>query len=454
MKTVLARDIALEVLNHLDNDPVFSEQHFEFVLKKNPSLSKRDRAFIYNIVQGVLRWRIRFDWILRQFVCFSFRKIEPPVLNILRISLYQIFHMDRVPQSAAVNEAVKQAKVVGKGHASGFVNGILRQICRRKTPFVFPDKRKDIVQYLSVFYSYPTWLVKKWINELGVDSAERLLEAGNRIPDLVIRTNCLKTDRTALIRLLENEGMAATPTSCSPDGIKVDGLKGRVSQLKTFESGLFQVQGEAAQICTYLLNPLSGESILDLCAGLGGKSTHLSELMGGKGRVFSVDISRKRLTKFLESSKRLGIECAQPVVADACRNLSSLFNCAFDKILIDGPCSGLGTISKHPDGKWSRVEKDIKRLSHLQSRLLNEVVPLVKKGGTILYVTCTISEEENEGLVAKFLEKNRGMALENLTKHAPEWAFDLIDDQGFFKTFPHVHEMDGFFAALFRAKEK
>ncbi len=150
--------------------------------------------------------------------------------------------MDRVPQSAAVNEAVKQAKVVGKGHAAGFVNGILRKICRQKAPIIFPDK-KDKIQYLSVFYSYPTWLVKKWIKELGAVSAEQLLEAGNRIPDLVIRSNSLKTDRTSLIKLLKNEGATATPTAWSPDGLKVEGLKGQVSQLKTFESGLFQVQG-------------------------------------------------------------------------------------------------------------------------------------------------------------------------------------------------------------------
>lgn len=447
---MMTRDLALAVLNSLDHDPGFPERHLERAIERNPQITKRDRAFAVNLIQGVFRFRLRFDWIIRQFIRFSFNKAEPPVLNILRIALYQIFFMDRVPESAAVNEAVKQAKAMGKGHASGFVNGILRQICRQKDQINFPDPETDRVHYLSVYYSYPQWLVEKWIGELGIDSAERLLEAENRIPDLVIRANSLKVDRNDLIRFLQEEGVTAIPVSHSPEGIKVEGLKGPVNQLETFKNGLFQVQGEAAQICSHLISPGSGESVLDLCAGLGGKSTHLAEIMGGKGRVLSLDISHGRLIRLLESSLRLGISCIQPVVADAGVRLSSVLRRPFDKILLDGPCSGLGILSRHPDGKWSKDETDIKRLTCLQKSILNEAAALLKKRGAMLYVTCTISEVENEEVVSAFLKQNCGVFLENLKDHAPEWALEFINDQGFFKTLPHVHGMDGFFAALFK----
>jgi len=186
---------------------------------------------VVHLVQGVLRWRLRLDWIIRQTINFSFKKIEPSILNILRIALYQISFMDRVPESAAVNEAVKQTKAIGRDHLAGFVNGILRNICRQKDQITFPDRENDQINYLSVFYSYPVWLVEKWIRELELDSTERLLEAGNRIPGLVIRTNNLKVDRSGLIKRLEKEGVTGRPTPFSPEGIKIEDLKGPVNQL-------------------------------------------------------------------------------------------------------------------------------------------------------------------------------------------------------------------------------
>ena len=449
MKSVIPRNLALNTLNSLDHSPGFTEQFLKHAFQQNQRISEQDRAFVVHLVQGVLRWRLRLDWIIRQTINFSFKKIEPSILNILRIALYQISFMDRVPESAAVNEAVKQTKAIGRDHLAGFVNGILRNICRQKDQVTFPDRENDWINYLSVFYSYPVWLVEKWIRELGLDSTERLLEAGNSIPDLVIRANSLKVDRLGLITRLEKEGVTGRPTPFSPEGIKIEGLKGPINQLSTFKEGQFQVQGEAAQICSHLLFPRSGESFLDLCAGLGGKSTHLAEIMECKGNILALDINHSRLVRLFQSSRRLGIKCIQPIVADAGSHISSLFRYSFDKILIDGPCSGLGVISRHPDGKWARDENDIKRLARIQKNILNKAAPLLQKGGKMLYVTCTISREENEDVVSDFLEHNKGMALENLNDHAPKWGLDLIDDEGFLRTFPHIHGMDGFFGALF-----
>ena len=239
----MPRDLALVALNRADFSQGFQKRYLETSFEKNPGLSERDRAFIVHLVQGVLRWQIRLDWIVKQAVRFPFKNIETPVLNILCLALYQIFFMDRVPESAAVNEAVKQARGACNKHVAGFVNGILRHICREKDRISFPDPGRERDLYLSVFYSYPIWLVEKWIRELGPDAAERLLDAGNRIPHTVIRVNTLKTDRQGLLEHLNEEGVTGSPSLYSPEGVTLQGLKGPVNRLAAFKEGLFQVQG-------------------------------------------------------------------------------------------------------------------------------------------------------------------------------------------------------------------
>ena len=449
MKSETPRNLALSVLNGLSHRPILSESYLDDVSRSNAQLDERDRAFISHLVQGVLRWRLRLDWIIEQTSHFPFEKITPPILNILRLALYQIFFLDRVPDSAAVNEAVNQSKAHGPKHVVSFVNGILRGVCRKRDEITFPDRGSDPAHYLSVFYSYPIWLVQRWIRDWGVDFTEGLLAAGNRIPDFIIRTNILRIGRHELIGRLKEEGMSASPTTHSPQGIIVEGLRGKPDELSSFKGGLFQVQDQAAQITSHLLAPKPGENILDVCAGLGGKSTHLAELMGDRGRVLALDISHRRLISLGRNSLRLGIECITSLVADASTSLSSLFRLNFDKIMVDAPCSGFGVISRHPDGKWNRSETDIDRLALLQKGILSEAASILRSGGKMLYVTCTISRQENEEVVQDCLKRHRNVSLVNMKEHAPEWCLHLIDDLGFMRTFPHVHHMDGFFAALF-----
>jgi 16S rRNA (cytosine967-C5)-methyltransferase len=447
------RDLALRVLNDLSRKPGFSANSLDNLFRSRPRLEERDRAFISQLVQGSVRWRARLDWTIGQTSDTPLKKISLPVLNLLRLALYQVFFLDRVPESAAVNEAVKQAKKRHPPYVVSFVNAVLRKACRTKNHIAFPDRGKSPVEYLSVFYSYPEWLVRKWIREWGVDVAEPLLEAQNRIPSLTVRSNPLKINRSGLIhRLGAESGVLGKPTPYSPQGVRLEDFRGRVDQGKAFQDGLFQVQDEAAQLTSILVSPVAGESVLDLCAGYGGKTTHLAELMGDQGKVIALDTNRTRLVSLATNAVRLGIRSASAVAADGSKDLSSLFRVRFDRIVVDAPCSGLGVISRHPDGKWNKKEEDIPRLAQLQRKILNNGCSLLLRGGTLLYVTCTLSREENEEVVEACLAGNKEMVLVDLKDRAPLWARDLIDDRGFLRTFPHLHHMDGFFGALIRRK--
>ena len=453
MNVETPRDLALRVLNDLSRKPGFSASSLDKLFRSRPQLEERDRAFISQLVQGSVRWRARLDWTIRQTADVPLKKISLPVLNLLRLALYQIFFLDRVPESAAVNEAVKQAKKGQPSYVVSFVNAVLRKACRNKNQISFPDRRKSSVEYLSVFYSYPEWLVRKWIREWGVDFAEALLDSQNRIPTLTVRSNPLRTDRAVLIHRLEAEqGVLGKPTPYSPQGIRLEDFRGRVDQGKAFQEGLFQVQDEAAQLTSILVSPVAGETVLDLCAGYGGKTTHLAELMGDQGKVIALDMNRTRLVSLATNAVRLGIRSVVPVAADAARDLSSLFRVRFDRIVVDAPCSGLGVISRHPDAKWTKKEEDVARLAQLQKAILNSACSLLRTGGMLLYVTCTLSREENEEVVEACLAGNKDMVLADLKDQTPLWARDLIDDRGFLRTFPHLHDMDGFFGALMRKK--
>ena len=453
MKVETPRDLALRALNDLSRKPGFSASSLDNLFRSRPHLEERDRAFISQLVQGSIRWRARLDWTIRQTSNVSLKKISLPVLNLLRLALYQILFLDRVPESAAVNEAVKQAKKGQPPYVVSFVNAVLRKVCRNKNQIAFPDRRKSPVEYLSVFHSYPEWLVRKWIREWGVDFADALLEAQNRIPTLTVRSNPLKINRGDLIRRLEDEsGIVGKPTPYSPQGVQLIDFRGRVDRNKAFQEGLFQVQDEAAQLTSSLLSPAAGRGVLDLCAGYGGKTTHLAELMGDQGKVIALDMNRTRLVSLAANAVRLGVRSTMAVAADASKDLSSLFRVRFDRIVVDAPCSGLGVISRHPDGKWNKKEEDIPRLARLQKTILNSGCSLLRPGGTLLYVTCTLSREENEEVVEACLAGNKEMVLVDLRDRAPLWARDLIDHQGFLRTFPHLHPMDGFFGALLRKK--
>ncbi len=454
MASPSSRDLALTALNRFERESIPPRYFLEDAFVKYPDISERDRALAVHLTNGVLRWRLQLDWVIEQHLRFPFRKVEPTVLNIIRIALYQILFMDRIPYAAAVNEAVKQAKKIKRPHLVRFVNGLLRQIIRKKDSTPFPDQETDPVRYYSVSYSYPPWLVRKWIAELGEAPASDLMEASNQIPDLVIRTNTLKISRDSLTDCLKREGVVGVPTPYSPVGIRIKEIKGPITKLAAFKAGLFQVQGEAAQVCTMLLGPLKGKRVLDVCAGVGGKTTLLAELVGPRGGVIGLDIRRVSLVRLAEAARRLGTSWIYPILYDATRSMGGLFKNRFQYILVDSPCSGLGTISKRPDIKWTKTEEQIQQLSRDQAQILSRASELLCEGGKLLYVTCTISRQENEEVIEGFLASHQWMQLVDLRAVAPQWVRELIDDDGFFRSYPHVHHMDGFFAAMLTKKEE
>lgn len=444
------RDIALKLLIRLNKKDEFSENILDRTFKEYQEIDLRDRAFISNIVQGVIRWRLRLDWIIERMSEVQLKKINPIVQNILRIAIYQIIFLDRVPDSAAINEAVIQSKKTQPAYVVAFVNAILRNICRQKKRGIpYPDRYKDAEKFLSIYYSYPLWLVRKWVRELSFESTEALLDAGNRIPWTAVRVNLLKTEKKELLMHLSDNGIQAKPSGAPPECLIIDKFRGRLDNTNFYKDGLLQIQGQASQIISHLLNPSQGELILDLCSGAGIKSTHLAMLMGNTGKIIALDINHVKLIGVLENSGRLGARLIIPIQADASNNLCRLFRTRyFKKILLDVPCSGLGTISRHPDIKWRKKEKDIGRLSLLQRKLLEEATSLLDVNGLLLYVTCTISNEENEELIKNFLKTHTDFSLVDLSKIVPEWCSKYIDSEGFFRTYPHIHGMEGFFGAL------
>jgi 16S rRNA (cytosine967-C5)-methyltransferase len=445
------RELALDTLIGLEKAGEYTGNYLEEIFSKNPGLDGRDRGFIANLIQGVIRYRLRLDYIIGGFSNTPLKKIDIRVLNILRLAIYQIYLMDRVPESAAVDRAVEQVKgLKGQAHVVPFVNGLLRNLCRNKDGVKFPDRKKATVKYLSSFYSFPLWHAQRCLDEFGLTETEALFEAQNRFPSINIRANRLKTTADELMKVLADEGIKAVHAEYVPDCFILENFNGRIERIASFKNGLFQVQDQAAQVIPWLLDVKQGQAILDVCAGLGGKSSHLMELMGGEGHVTSLDTDKRRLEMLHENSRRLGIKGIKSIVADASEPFPDRLKNGFDRVLIDAPCSGLGTIGRHPDIKWNRTEIDIKRISRIQRKILENSFEAVRPGGLILYVVCTYTREENRTVIDNFINKNSGASLVDLNTIVPEWGRNLIDNEGFFRSYPHKHKMDGFFAALMR----
>jgi 16S rRNA (cytosine967-C5)-methyltransferase len=445
------RAICLEILDQVEK----AERHFDRLLsdsfKKYRHLTSLDRAFLTELTYGVLRWRERLDWTIRHLSKIPFQKIEPETLNILRLGLYQIQFLTRTPFSAAVNESVELAKKNRGSGGGGFVNAILRSFLRRKEEIPYPEIAQNPSLHLSVIQSHPLWLVRRWIEEMGIEETLNACTLNNRIAPLTLRVNTLKVSREGLMEKLGKEGLKPIPASFSSEGIALSDPP-PISELPFLNEGLFIIQDEASQLVTSVLAPKAGEKILDGCAAPGGKTTHIAQRMKNTGEVYALDLTKDKLALIEEMCKRLGIMIVKRLKGDATRSLSVLEGMKFDRVLADVPCSGFGTLRKNPDLKWRKGEEDIRRLSGLQLAILTHLSGHVKSGGVLVYSTCTVFREENEEVVENFLKGYPEFQLDPIANILPEICDPLIKG-GYLKTFPPRDGMDGFFVARLVKKE-
>jgi 16S rRNA (cytosine967-C5)-methyltransferase len=365
---------------------------------------------------------------------------------ILRLGLYQLAYLDRIPESAAVNESVNLAKEMVP-RASGLVNAVLHNYLRRKDALTFPDPVSAPAASIAARHSLPEWLAAQWLDQLGFPETESLAEASSRQPPLTLRANTLRTTRDGLLRLFGENGFPAVPCTHSPHGILME-RRYQIPSLPGYREGLFVVQDEASQMASLLLDPQPGERVLDCCAAPGGKATHLAQLMENRGELVATDISRAKLPLIREAAQRLGIGCLAVVSADLHRP-ETLPAGDFDRILLDAPCSGLGVIRRNPEAKWRLTQDDILRLAAAQKAMCANVATMLKKGGILVYSTCSTSMDENELVVQDFLSRHPDYVLEDLNGLFPDNR-ELFTTDGMFRAWPHRHGMDGFFAARLR----
>ena len=445
-----ARKTALDVLNRLSRkkkilDAILSEipgeEHFG---------SRRDRALFTAMVYGVLRWRGRLDYVINYFSNRPIRKIDPAVLNILRLGLFQIIYLDRIPDSAAVNTAVELTKQIASTRAAGFVNALLRKAARHYTTLPFPTFANNPVAYLINDCSLPDWIAQRWLKRFNPKMLTALCATINAIPPITIRTNTLKTSREALMYSLKDEVESVKKTLYAPDGLTIIGLKQPIPELAGFKAGWFQVQDEAAQLVALLLNPKPKETVLDACAGLGGKTAHIAQLMQNKGKIVALDKDEKKLQQLGFEMQRLNIL----IVNTRCYDLNSSLDPKqigyFDRILLDAPCSGLGVLRRNPDIKWNSNEADLRRHANTQKQFLANLSKILKPNGILVYSVCSIEPEENEAVVNAFLKNHPEFVIDKYWGRLPESLLAQVEPKTGFKTLPMLDNMDGFFLVRLR----
>ena len=376
-----SRELALQILYQVNEEGAYANLALDKALFPCTWLDPRDRGFITEIVYGSVKNRGKLDYVLNQFASTKVNKMDKWTRNLLRLSLYQILFLDKVPDSAAVNEAVKLAKHYG--HVDKFVNAVLRNILRGMDGIQWPDKAKDPVQYLMVQYSFPQWMVERFIRQYGLEDAERLCDWYNQPAAMWIRTNTLKTTRAELKQILEKEGLTVSESRHTPEGLKIENAV-NLHKLKSFQQGLFTVQDESSMLVALAAEPAPGQRVLDVCSAPGGKTTHMAQLMKNKGTIYACDIHKHRLDLIAENCKRLGISNVELVQQDGTK-LTKRWQEPFDVVLCDVPCSGLGVLGRRADARWAKESEDIAGLCKIQKKILEEAAQQDKKGNPTDY---------------------------------------------------------------------
>ncbi len=440
-----ARAVALEILGRVEARAAYADRLLEH-LPRQAGLDARDRALVTEVVLGSLRWQRLLDWHLARVSHRPLAELAGWVRALLRLSAYQLAFLDRIPARAVVHEAVELAKRRRPRGAAEFVNGVLRALAATRRPWP-PPTHDDPDEALALRTSHPTWLVRRWVARHGAAEAEALARAMNERPPFTVRVNSLRSTPEAVAEALRRHGAAVTPCRFAPEGLVVTGA-GDPRALGPLREGWCAVQDEAAILVGHVLAPEPGETVADVCAAPGTKTTHLAQLMGNRGRVLAADPHPGRLGLLREACRRLGatiVEARETGVERLAREVGP--RC--DRVLVDAPCSNLGVLRRNPDGKWRRGEADLAPLGVAQAAILDAAAGLVRAGGVLVYATCSLEPEENEAVVAGHRARHPEFVPDPIPASVPRGCLAAPE---MLRVFPHRHDTDGFTAIRLRRR--
>ncbi|MDI6871539.1 MAG: 16S rRNA (cytosine(967)-C(5))-methyltransferase RsmB [Bacillota bacterium] len=454
-----SRELALEVLCAIEERGAYASLALGSALARS-GLSAADRGLATELVYGVVRRRLTLDWVIGQFATRPVGSLAPWVRNLLRLSLYQMLYLTRVRPEAACHEAVEIAKTRGHRGTAGFVNAVLRAFLRGRDNLAWPDPESGPAKHLAVRESHPEWLVERWLARLGFGETAELLAVNNQPPPLVLRVNRRRASREEVLAGLAERGVEAEASRWVPEGIVLRSRGGAVEELPEVAKGLVQVQDEASMLIAHLVAPEPGERVLDAAAAPGGKATHLAELMDDRGEVRALDVHPGKLRLISENAARLGLSSVRPELRSALELAEAAdWSRSFDRALLDAPCTGLGVLRRRPDARWRKEPGDVAALSAQQRQLLRSVAQTVRRGGRLVYSTCSTEPEEGEEVAEDFLRDQGGefvvlAAREILAERGVAAGGTASAFNGpYLRLWPHRHGTDGFFAACFERRK-
>lgn len=434
------REVALKVLYNIEVNKAYSNITLDEEINKNMKiLDNRDIGFISELTYGVITWKLTIDEIIKRYSNLRLKKISPWILNILRMGIYQIVFLNKVPKSAAVNESVNLAKRYGHKGSSNFVNAILRKVSKNDYEEMFNIENN--VERISKTTSMPVWIVETLLKENTLEKVEEICKNSNLKPELSIRVNNLKTSKEELKKKLEEKDIKVE-NGVLEDFLILKNAK-NIENIEEFKNGFFTVQDEAAGLTAKILNPQINDTVLDACSSPGGKTTYLAEIMKDKGEVIAFDIHPHRVKLVEQVSKRLNLKSIKTDVKDS-SIYDEKYKEKFDKILLDVPCLGLGVLKRKPDIKWQRKKEDIKEISKIQKQILDTCSKYLKKGGALVYSTCSILKEENEDVVNEFLEENENFEMEKIELEENNYFKKFCKNNKFLQVY-QSEKSDGFF---------
>ena len=436
------REATLEVLEAIDKQQSYSNLMLNQVIKRY-QITGQDTALLTEITYGTIQRKMTLDYYLKPFLK---KKMDHWVLILLRLSVYQMVYLDKVPDRAIIYEAVEIAKKQGNRGVAGLVNGILRSIQREGLPSL--DAITDPIERLSIETSHPLWLVKRWVNQFGIQKTKDMCEENLIAPVQTARVNTTKATRDEVLAALEEEGFSVQPSPIIPVAIRI--LKGNLVHSEAFKKGLITIQDESSMAVAYALEIVPNISVLDACAAPGGKTTHIAELLDGTGSVTALDLHPHKIKLIMENTERLGLENVKAEAMDSRHAVDAFNEESFDRVLVDAPCTGFGVLRRKPDIKYSKKEEDIDSLNKIQLSILNEAARLVKEDGLLVYSTCTVDQDENIGTIQQFLVNHPDFEPHAL--QLPEGLAPLTETHTL-QIFPQDFGGDGFFISCFSKKK-